>query len=132
MVFFADARIFDGSGAPPFRGYAMVHSVDPRSGVVRRHHMFDQTFQRTLKRAVLQSGIDKPATPHTLRHAPYAAPSMRWGSIRPPVTCRWSKAGIWPTGAAPGWKLDRPQPLRSGPLATATLITPTAYLRRMR
>jgi site-specific recombinase XerD len=31
--------------------------------------MFDQTFQRAFKRAVLQSGIDKPATPHTLRHA---------------------------------------------------------------
>jgi integron integrase len=46
-----------------------THSVDPRTGVVRRHHMFDQTFQRAFKRAVLQSGIDKPATPHTLRHA---------------------------------------------------------------
>jgi integron integrase len=46
-----------------------THSVDPRSGVVRRHHMFDQTFQCAFKRAVAQSGIDKPATPHTLRHA---------------------------------------------------------------
>lgn len=46
-----------------------THSVDPRSGVVRRHHMFDQTFQRAFKRAVAEAGIDKPATPHTLRHA---------------------------------------------------------------
>ncbi len=45
------------------------HSVDPRSGVVRRHHMYDQTFQRAFKRAVMAAGIDKPATPHTLRHA---------------------------------------------------------------
>ena len=46
-----------------------THSVDPRSGVVRRHHMFDQTFQRAFKRAVESSGVTKPATPHTLRHA---------------------------------------------------------------
>ena len=45
------------------------HSVDPRSGVVRRHHMFDQTFQRAFKRAVERAGVNKPATPHTLRHS---------------------------------------------------------------
>ena len=45
------------------------HSVDPRSGLVRRHHMYDQTFQRAFKRAVAAAGIAKPATPHTLRHA---------------------------------------------------------------
>lgn len=43
-------------------------SVDPRSGVVRRHHAYDQTFQRAFKRAVAQSGITQLATPHTLRH----------------------------------------------------------------
>jgi site-specific recombinase XerD len=45
------------------------HSVDPRSGVVRRHHLYDQTFQRAFKRAVQGAGVTKPATPHTLRHA---------------------------------------------------------------
>ena len=45
------------------------HSRDPRSGVTRRHHIFDQTFQRDFKRAVQQAGIFKPATPHTLRHS---------------------------------------------------------------
>lgn len=44
-------------------------SVDPRSGLRRRHHMQDQSFQRAFKKAVLRSGIDKPATPHTLRHS---------------------------------------------------------------
>jgi len=44
-------------------------STDPRSGVIRRHHVFDQTFQRAFKRAVERVGITKPATPHTLRHA---------------------------------------------------------------
>ncbi|WP_335617731.1 hypothetical protein [Citrobacter freundii] len=33
---------------------------------MRRHHMYDQTFQRAFKRAVEQAGITKPATPHTL------------------------------------------------------------------
>ena len=45
------------------------HATDPRSGVVRRHHLFDQTFQRAFKRAVIATGMPKPATPHTLRHA---------------------------------------------------------------
>jgi integron integrase len=45
-----------------------THSVCPRSGVQRRHHLFDQTFQRAFKRAVAAAGIERPATPHTLRH----------------------------------------------------------------
>ena len=55
-----------GSGSGYSSGHAFHRS---RSGVVRRHHMFDQTFQRAFKRAVLASGIAKPVTPHTLRHA---------------------------------------------------------------
>ncbi|MGQ0657171.1 MAG: integron integrase [Chromatiales bacterium] len=45
------------------------HSVDPRSGIERRHHLYDQTFQRAFKRAVDRAGITRPATPHTLRHS---------------------------------------------------------------
>jgi integron integrase len=45
------------------------HSVDPRSGVVRRHHVHDQSLQRAFKRAVERAGIVRPATPHTLRHS---------------------------------------------------------------
>ena len=44
-------------------------SVCPRSGVVRRHHLFDQTFQRAFKVAVTRAGINSQATPHTLRHS---------------------------------------------------------------
>jgi len=44
-------------------------SVDPRSGVQRRHHLHDQSLQRAFKRAVARAGIDRPATPHTLRHS---------------------------------------------------------------
>jgi integron integrase len=43
--------------------------VEPRSGVQRRHHLYDQTFQRDFKRAMLAAGIARPATPHTPRHA---------------------------------------------------------------
>ena len=46
-----------------------THSTDPRSGVVRRHHIYDQTFQRAFKRAIEQTGIAKAATPHSLRHS---------------------------------------------------------------
>ena len=44
-------------------------STDPRSGIVRRHHLYDQTFQRAFKLAVAAAGIGKPASPHTLRHS---------------------------------------------------------------
>jgi integron integrase len=44
-------------------------SVDPRSGLQRRHHALDQPFQRAFKRALGVAGIHKPATPHTLRHS---------------------------------------------------------------
>lgn len=46
-----------------------THSTCPRTGVVRRHHLFDQTFQRAFKRAVTTAGIIRTATPHTLRHS---------------------------------------------------------------
>ena len=44
------------------------HSVCPRTGVQRRHHLHDQSLQRAFKRAVARAGIERPATPHTLRH----------------------------------------------------------------
>ncbi|MBL8399192.1 MAG: integron integrase [Candidatus Accumulibacter sp.] len=45
------------------------YSVDPRSGLERRHHLDEKLLQRAMKKAVVASGIDKPATPHTLRHS---------------------------------------------------------------
>ncbi|TVT74362.1 MAG: integron integrase [Denitromonas halophila] len=44
-------------------------STDPRTGVVRRHHVSDQAVQRAFKQSVRDSGIYKLATPHTLRHS---------------------------------------------------------------
>ena len=45
------------------------HSVDPRSGVVRRHHIDEKLLQRAMKKAVTAARLHKPATPHTLRHS---------------------------------------------------------------
>ncbi|MNN68431.1 Tyrosine recombinase XerD [compost metagenome] len=47
---------------------APSRSVDPRSGVKRRHHLDEKRVQRAFRSAVRTTGIDKPATPHTLRH----------------------------------------------------------------
>ena len=44
-------------------------STDPRSGVERRHHLFEERLQRALTVAVPKAGIHKPATVHTLRHS---------------------------------------------------------------
>jgi len=44
-------------------------AVDPRSGVVKRHHVQDQAIQRAIRQAVRDAGVVKPATPHTLRHS---------------------------------------------------------------
>ena len=48
---------------------ANKHSIDPRSGKKRRHHLKEQTIQRAVKRAIRASGISKPATCHSLRHS---------------------------------------------------------------
>lgn len=44
-------------------------STDPRSGAERRHHINEQQVQRAVRRAAAVAGIDKPCTPHTLRHS---------------------------------------------------------------
>lgn len=44
-------------------------STDPRSGVERRHHLYEQRIQRALKAAAHHAGIAKPVSVHTLRHS---------------------------------------------------------------
>jgi integron integrase len=44
-------------------------SIDPRSGVERRHHLYEDRLQRSLKKAVVLAGIHKPVSVHTLRHS---------------------------------------------------------------
>lgn len=44
-------------------------SRDPRGGIVRRHHVHEESLQRAIKRAVRDAGLAKPATTHSLRHS---------------------------------------------------------------
>ncbi|GBE47796.1 tyrosine recombinase XerD [bacterium BMS3Bbin12] len=43
-------------------------SADPRSGVIRRHHVYEKRLQNAMKHAVRAAGIHKPVSCHTLRH----------------------------------------------------------------
>jgi integron integrase len=44
-------------------------SIDPTTGIRRRHHTSDGAFQNAIRRAAAAAGIDKRVTPHTLRHS---------------------------------------------------------------
>lgn len=44
-------------------------STDPRSGIVRRHHMYEQTLQRAIKKAATTAKLTKTVTTHTFRHS---------------------------------------------------------------
>jgi integrase len=44
-------------------------SVDPESGVRRRHHVTDAAVQRFIKVAAQKAGLTKAISPHTLRHS---------------------------------------------------------------
>ncbi|MCU0782846.1 MAG: tyrosine-type recombinase/integrase, partial [Verrucomicrobia bacterium] len=42
---------------------------DPRTGVRRRHHVLDATFQHAIRQAARKAQLDKRVTPHVLRHS---------------------------------------------------------------
>lgn len=42
---------------------------DPRTGVVRRHHLAESALQKAVKRAVRAAGLPKAASCHTFRHS---------------------------------------------------------------
>ena len=44
-------------------------SVDPRTGIARRHHLFASSLQKAFKEALRSSNIAKNASIHTLRHS---------------------------------------------------------------
>ena len=49
---------------------ATGRTVDPRTGVERRHHRDEYSVQRVVKKAAHRAGItDKRVTPHILRHS---------------------------------------------------------------
>lgn len=44
-------------------------SRDPRSGVLRRHHVLPQVYQSAVRKAGIDAGLTKRITSHTLRHS---------------------------------------------------------------
>ena len=46
-----------------------VLSKDPRSNIIRRHHAHETGLQHAVKEAAAKAGINKPVSPHTLRHS---------------------------------------------------------------
>ncbi|MSQ59883.1 MAG: integron integrase [Betaproteobacteria bacterium] len=69
---YALARKYPNAGKEWYWQYSFPSarlSIDPRSGVKRRHHADEKPIQRAMQQALRESGINKPATPHTLRHS---------------------------------------------------------------
>lgn len=52
---------------------------DPRSGIVRRHHLYPQTFRRAFALALQRPAIHKPASPPA---------RIRCAIVSPPICCR--------------------------------------------
>jgi len=74
QVFLPDALATKYPGAASEWGWQFVFassrlSVDPRSGVVRRHHVHETALQKAIKQAAKKSGIPKLINSHALRHS---------------------------------------------------------------
>ena len=65
-------RKFPSAGREPAWQYlfpAAKLSMDPRSDVLRRHHLLDRGVQRAIGAAIREAGIYKQANSHALRHS---------------------------------------------------------------
>ena len=66
-------------------------STDPRSGHVRRHHVYETSVQKAVKKAAGKAAIHKNVGPHTFRHS-FA--TMSSTTLRSPkVRGAWSSNG---------------------------------------
>ncbi len=73
-VWLPDALAVKYPAAPTSWGWQWVFpspttSTDPRSGIQRRHHLHEQSVQRAVSLAARRAGVDKPVSPHVLRHS---------------------------------------------------------------
>ena len=73
-VFLPDALAEKYKGAARQWGWQWVFpsqllSVDPRSGMKRRHHLYPESVQRAVREAARRAEMVKPITPHVLRHS---------------------------------------------------------------
>jgi integron integrase len=48
---------------------ARQRGIDPRSGLIQRHHLHATVIQRAVREAARAAGVVKPVTPHVFRHA---------------------------------------------------------------
>ncbi|MCX6082027.1 MAG: integron integrase [Chloroflexi bacterium] len=48
---------------------ASQRTIDPLSGVVRRHHLDETVLQKAIHQAARLAKIEKPVSPHTFRHS---------------------------------------------------------------
>ena len=44
-------------------------SKDPRTGIIRRHHIHENSLQKAVKKAAQLSRVNKPVSPHVFRHS---------------------------------------------------------------
>ena len=73
-VWLPDALAVKYPAAPHAWGWQWVFpspvlSIDPRSGVQRRHHLNEASVQKAVALAARRAGIVKPCSPHVLRHS---------------------------------------------------------------
>ena len=73
-VWLPDALAVKYPKAPRAWGWQWVFpsatwSVDPRTGVQRRHHLSESSVQKSIAGAARRAGIIKPCSPHVLRHS---------------------------------------------------------------
>lgn len=69
-----DALALKFKAAPRAWGWQWVfpsvnRSADPRSGVIRRHHLHPESLQKVVRMAARAGELAKPVSPHVLRHS---------------------------------------------------------------
>ena len=73
-VFLPNALAVKYPNAPKAWGWqyvfpSAVRSIDPRSGLERRHHLHEASVRRAVREAAKLAHIHKPVSPHVLRHS---------------------------------------------------------------
>ena len=73
-VWLPDALALKARSLPRAWGWQWVfpsanRSADPRTGVIRRHHLLPESVQKAIRLAARSGELVKPVSPHVLRHS---------------------------------------------------------------